>query len=50
MSFIDNGNGNGFYMPVSPAYGSGNGGWGNGFGGVSVAPPFLLRGVNQNGT
>ena len=25
MSFIDNGNGNGFYMPVSPAYGSNNG-------------------------
>lgn len=33
MSFIDNGNGNGFYMPVSPAYGSNNGGCGNGFGG-----------------
>lgn len=35
MALTDESNGNGFYMPVAPAYGGGmnNGGWGNGFGG-----------------
>lgn len=33
MSITDEGNGNGFYMPVAPAYAGGNGGFGNGFGG-----------------
>ena len=34
MSLSDNGMGNGFYMPVAPAYAGGmNGGFGNGFGG-----------------
>lgn len=32
MSFVDNGSTNGFYMPVSPAYGAGGNGFGNGFG------------------
>lgn len=32
MSFVDNGGTNGFYMPVSPAYGAGGNGFGNGFG------------------
>ena len=32
MALTDEGNGNGFYMPVAPAYGGGNG-FGNGFGG-----------------
>ena len=29
---LDESNGNGFYMPVAPAYGGGNGGFGGGFG------------------
>jgi len=33
MALTDESNGNGFYMPVAPAYGGGNGGFGNGFGG-----------------
>jgi hypothetical protein len=33
MALTDESNGNGFYMPVAPAYGAGNGGFGNGFGG-----------------
>ena len=34
MALTDEGNGNGFYMPVAPAYGyGGNGGFGGGFGG-----------------
>jgi len=33
MALTDEGNGNGFYMPVAPAYAGGNGGFGNGFGG-----------------
>lgn len=32
MALTDEGNGSGFYMPVAPAYGAGNGGFGNGFG------------------
>ena len=32
MALTDENNGNGFYMPVAPAYGGGNG-WSNGFGG-----------------
>lgn len=32
MALTDEGNGNGFYMPVAPAYAGGNGGFGNGFG------------------
>lgn len=32
MALTDENNGNGFYMPVAPAYGGGNGGFGNGFG------------------
>lgn len=32
MAITDESNGNGFYMPVAPAYGGGNG-WGNGIGG-----------------
>ena len=33
MALTDESNGNGFYMPVAPAYGGGNGGFGGGFGG-----------------
>lgn len=34
MALTDESNGNGFYMPVAPAYGvGGNNGFGNGFGG-----------------
>ena len=34
MALTDESNGNGFYMPVAPAYGGGyGGGFGNGFGG-----------------
>lgn len=33
MALTDESNSNGFYMPVAPAYGGGNGGFGNGFGG-----------------
>lgn len=33
MALTDEGNRNGFYMPVAPAYAGGNGGFGNGFGG-----------------
>ena len=32
MALTDESNGNGFYMPVAPAYGGGNGGFGGGFG------------------
>ena len=32
MALTDEGNSNGFYMPVAPAYGGGNGGFGGGFG------------------
>lgn len=32
MALTDENNGNGFYMPVAPAYSGGNGGFGNGFG------------------
>ena len=42
MSLTENGNGNGFYMPVSPAYNSGNGfgGFGNDWGSLIVL--FLI--------
>lgn len=30
MALTDESNGNGFYMPVAPAYGGGNGGFGFG--------------------
>lgn len=33
MALTDENGGNGFYMPVAPAYGGGNGGFGSGFGG-----------------
>ncbi len=34
MALTEEGGGNGFYMPVAPAYNyGGNGGFGNGFGG-----------------
>lgn len=35
MALTDESSGNGFYMPVAPAYnyGGGNSGFGNGFGG-----------------
>lgn len=33
MALTDESNGNGFYMPVAPAYSGGNGGFGGGFGG-----------------
>ncbi len=32
MALTDESNGNGFYMPVAPAYGGGNGGFGGGWG------------------
>ena len=45
-----NGNGNGFFMPVAPAYGGGNGGFGGGFGGDwAWIILLLLLGWGNNG-
>lgn len=49
MALTDESNGNGFYMPVAPAYG-GNGGFGNGFGGDwAWIILLLLLGWGNNG-
>ena len=48
MSLVDNGNGNGMYMPVAPAYG-GNCGWGNGFGGDGWWVILFLFALMGNG-
>ena len=50
MSLTENGNGNGFYMPVSPAYNSGNGfgGFGNDWGSLIVL--FLIAANNTINT
>ena len=44
MALTDESNGNGFYMPVAPAYGAGNGGFGNGFGHVVHVIPDVIHG------
>jgi hypothetical protein len=51
MALTDESNGNGFYMPVAPAYmGGGNGGFGNGFGGDwAWIILLLLLGWGNNG-
>ena len=51
MAITDESNGNGFYMPVAPAYmGGGNGGFGNGFGGDwAWIILLLLLGWGNNG-
>ena len=51
MALEENSNGNGFFMPVAPAYGGGNSGFGNGFGGDSWAwiILLLLLGWGNNG-
>lgn len=51
MGITDESNGNGFYMPVAPAYmGGGNGGFGNGFGGDwAWIILLLLLGWGNNG-
>jgi hypothetical protein len=51
MALTDENNGNGFYMPVAPAYmGGGNGGFGNGFGGDwAWIILLLLLGWGNNG-
>ena len=48
MALTDENNGNGFYMPVAPAYNGGNGGFCNGFGGDGfwIILLFLLIGGN----
>lgn len=50
MALTDEGGGNGLVMPVSPMYGGGNGGFGNGFGGDGwwVILLFLLLAGNGN--
>lgn len=51
MALTDENNGNGFYMPVAPAYNGGNGGFGNGFGGDGfwIILLFILLGGWNNG-
>ena len=51
MALTDENNGNGFYMPVVPAYNGGNGGFGNGFGGDGfwIILLFILLGGWNNG-
>lgn len=51
MALTDESNGNGFYMPVAPAYGAGgNNGFGNGFGGDwAWIILLLLLGWGNNG-
>lgn len=52
MALTEEGGGNGFYMPVAPAYnyGGGNGGFGNGFGGDwAWIILLLLLGWGNNG-
>lgn len=50
MALTDESNGNGFYMPVAPAYMGGNGGFGNGFGGDwAWIILLLLLGWGNNG-
>lgn len=51
MALTDEGSGNGFYMPVAPAYqGGGNSGFGNGFGGDwAWIILLLLLGWGNNG-
>ncbi len=49
MALTDESNGNGFYMPVAPAYGGGyGGGFGNGFGGDGWWVLLLLLALNGN--
>ena len=50
MALTEETSGNGFYMPVAPAYGGGNGGFGNGFGGDwAWIILLLLLGWGNNG-
>lgn len=46
---LDESNGNGFYMPVAPAYAGGNGGFGGGFGGDGAWVILLLLLLAGNG-
>ena len=49
MALTDEGSGNGFYMPVAPAYGYGGNGGGFGFGGGDWAWILLLLLIGGNG-
>ena len=50
MALTEETSGNGFFMPVAPAYGGGNGGFGNGFGGDwAWIILLLLLGWGNNG-